>query len=227
MASPSTRIVDHIVYLAPVGALEHVSQTFRDLGFTVIPGGTHADGLTANTLVILPDGVYLELIAFLRPATDYPPDHARSRHQWANKPPGFVAYAFLGAPDAVPSLPRGINARLASAGSAGRYKEGVRGGRTRGDGERLEWEICAPEGWAERVDGMGRPFYCGDLTPRGRRVPEDAAHRAHANRAVGIAHLKVLTARGTFDAHSKALGAILDGPPDEVVSETEHAWALD
>ena len=41
---------------------EKVYDTFSDVGFTCVKGGQHADGVTANVLITLTDGVYLELV---------------------------------------------------------------------------------------------------------------------------------------------------------------------
>ena len=120
---------------------------------------------------ILSDLSYIEIIAFEHPAEYYKegtPEHtARVNHQWANKAAGgLVAYAFAGSPDATPSLAEIINKRLESAGSAYRYQDPVRGGRTRPDGTQMEWELVKPTAWEKQVDGMGRPFFCGDITAR-------------------------------------------------------------
>ncbi|RXW21809.1 hypothetical protein EST38_g4039 [Candolleomyces aberdarensis] len=71
-ASVNTRTIDHIVHLTPPGTVEEVSEEFRKLGFTVLRGGTHADGLTANALVVLKEGTYIELISFTHPVSYYP-----------------------------------------------------------------------------------------------------------------------------------------------------------
>ena len=54
--------IDHIVIL--VRNLEEAIADYTALGFTVTPGGVHADGATHNALVPFDDGSYLELIAF-------------------------------------------------------------------------------------------------------------------------------------------------------------------
>ena len=57
--------LDHLVIL--VLDLELASDDYRKLGFSVSPGGEHADGLTRNALVPFEDGTYLELVSFLDP----------------------------------------------------------------------------------------------------------------------------------------------------------------
>lgn len=122
----------------------------------------------ALQLQIFSDGVYLELIHFTREPT--PEDLAVS--PWANKPPGFIAFAFLGSPGSSPSITSLINDRAQALGISDelKYLEPTPGGRTRPDGEVLKWEIVAPARWSERRNAIGRPFYCGDVTPRKLRV---------------------------------------------------------
>lgn len=67
-----------------------------------------------------------------------------------------------------------INDRLGSVGSVYRYQPPTKGGRTRPDGTEMKWELVAPKSWEEEVDGMGRPFFCGDITARELRVSEAA-----------------------------------------------------
>ena len=59
--------LDHIVILISHDALLTLSDHLQD-HFVIAPGGTHADGLTSNKLILLPDGVYLESIAFAKDA---------------------------------------------------------------------------------------------------------------------------------------------------------------
>jgi len=59
---PSTRILDHIVHLTPPGTLPQAVQQFRGLGFTVFEGGQHADGLTANALIVRHSRVHTALV---------------------------------------------------------------------------------------------------------------------------------------------------------------------
>lgn len=55
--------LDHLVIL--VEELEDAVAGYEELGFTVTPGGEHADGLTRNALVPFADGTYLEIVAFV------------------------------------------------------------------------------------------------------------------------------------------------------------------
>ncbi len=52
--------VDHIVIMVP--DLNAAIRDYTELGFTVIPGGSHPAG-THNALIAFADGAYIELIA--------------------------------------------------------------------------------------------------------------------------------------------------------------------
>jgi len=228
--SPSTKILDHIVHLTPPGTIHKTAEQFRELGFNVIAGGTHASGLTANSLVTFPDGPYLELISFTHPESHYPPSSpshdARHNHPWANKANGWLAYAFLGAPHATPPLSAIVNARLQAAGSDTRYESEFSGGRTRPDGVELKWELTTPTHWEEKKGASRLPFFCGDITPRELRVPtQPESITVHPNAAHGIAHLRVLAPRSTFTAVSAELTAILGEAPIEGPAGA-HLWLL-
>jgi hypothetical protein len=124
-------------------------------------------GLTANSLVvsssiirptgcltgkeILPNGTYLELISFTRPDSHHPPSSpshdTRHNHPRANKANDWVAYTFLGTPNATLPLSAILNARLQAAGSDVYYDPEVTGGRTRPDGVEIKWELSTPARW--------------------------------------------------------------------------------
>ena len=59
------------VLVLEAGAPEHrwdpIVTMPAALGFTVIRGGEHANGITHNVLVVFEDGAYLELIAWKKP----------------------------------------------------------------------------------------------------------------------------------------------------------------
>lgn len=139
----------------------------------VLPGGEHADGLTSNALVVLSDGVYLELIAFTHDvayyASDSAPDSAallqkRKDHWWARKSPGWIDWANLGYDQ---DLADHINSRAKIDGVEVSYQQPIEGGRTKPDGDVLRWRVTFP---ALELGRGGVPFFCEDLTPRERRV---------------------------------------------------------
>ncbi|KAG6824008.1 hypothetical protein H0H93_002685, partial [Arthromyces matolae] len=112
--------------------------------FSVVPGGTHTGGLTANALVILADGVYLELISFTHPSSYYPPGSpervARDANPWSSKSPGWIDFAFLGNGSLTDNrISDIINQRGRREGSGVIYNSEVAGGRKRPDGKVLKW----------------------------------------------------------------------------------------
>lgn len=161
--------IDHIVIL--VRDLLAAIDDYTALGFTVTPGGVHADGATHNALVAFADGSYLELLAFRREA----PEHIWWRHTADGE--GVIDFALL--PDAIDEDVAAARAR--GLDIAGPFS----GGRERPDGVRIAWKTARPA-------TPDLPFLCGDVTPRDLRVPTGAA-RQHANGVTGIARVLVVT----------------------------------
>ncbi|KAF9228834.1 hypothetical protein BS17DRAFT_724699, partial [Gyrodon lividus] len=226
MTSPSTKTLDHIVHLTPPGTVAEVSQQFRDLGFHVTPGGTHAGGLTENALVILGDGAYLELISFTHPASHYPPGspdrQKRDANPWAWKKPGWIDYAFLGSSSM--SISSIINGRAKQDDSGVRYAPEVDGGRVRDDGKVLQWVISAPE--KNHVRGTV-PFFCGDVTPRSWRVPiEPPSNAEHPSGVQGVAHIHLLAEAESLARVSAQLTSVVGESPQMNAMGTEYIWLL-
>ncbi len=176
------RQLDHVVFVA--ADLAATAEEYRGRGFTVTPGGEHADGITHNALVAFADGAYLELVGFRRPA----PQHRWWRYAGAG---GYADFAVLS---------DDLDADVAAFGALV-TRPGVKGGRTRPDGVTLRWRtaLLAPP----------LPFLIEDLTPRDRRVPSGDAAR-HANGTTGIASVVVgcrdLAAAERAYAQLRALG---------------------
>ena len=195
--------IDHIVIL--VDSLERAQADYAAAGFTVVPGGEQAGGLTHNALVAFADGAYLELLAFRRPLAELAPGRplppsglSRLTERWIARAaggPGLLDFALL---------PTAIAIDLAAAAARGLALEGPRpGGRRRPDGQEVAWELGIP------VE-PDLPFLCADVTPRDLRVPAGAA-REHANGARGVAGITV-----AVDALAPALTrytALLGAPP--------------
>ncbi|KAF8548459.1 hypothetical protein OG21DRAFT_1516266 [Imleria badia] len=227
MSISSTKTLDHIVHLTPPGTVEQVSQQFRDLGFNVIAGGAHAGGFTANALVILGDGAYLELISFTHPASHYPPGspdrQQRDSIPWAHKHPGWIDFAFLGS--STTSISRIINARAAQDHSGIRYAPETPGGRTRTDGRVLKWVISGTED--DRLRGTA-PFFCGDVTPREWRVPvEPPSNAIHPSGVRGVGYVRLLAEPGSLESVSAKLTSVVGEPPRSNAAKSEYAWTLE
>lgn len=175
--------LDHVVIL--VDDLDVAQQRWRDDGFTVTPGGVHADGLTHNALICFADGIYIELLAFRTPAA--------TTHRWDRFRafPGLIDYAVL--VNDLPMLVQQVSARGLN------YTKAAEGGRQRPDGVMIRWRTSWPPQGAE-----GLPFLIEDLTPRELRVPA-GDHRRHPNGARGIAELAVAVNDLDRAAHNLAV----------------------
>lgn len=94
--------LDHIIHLVSPGRLDESMEQFRLLGFSVERGGVHADGLTQNALIVLTDGVYVELIEFLdKPLSGSKETlnefrQRRSKHWWWGKQAGWIDWCLAG-----------------------------------------------------------------------------------------------------------------------------------
>lgn len=165
--------LDHLVIL--VRDLDRASRDYQSLGFTVTPGGTHADGLTRNALVPFEDGTYLELVSFVDP--EDPRDNVWGWRPFAASGGGLID--FCASSEDLERSARDL--RGASLGVDGPDE----GGRTLPDGRRIRW-LTARVRQGARV----MPFLIQDLTERERRVPSGRAAE-HPNGATGIARLEV------------------------------------
>ena len=162
--------------------LDHVVQVYRDLdaelarpdsvwrGFNVIPGGTHANGVTHNALVVGSNGTYIELVGFR--------DRERGKdHRWWK----------LATPEGEPAdfalLSDDLDRDVAALGDLV-TRPAQEDGRLRPDGVRIEWRaaLLAPP----------LPFLIQDVTPRELRVPGGSATR-HPNGFVGVMGVLVTT----------------------------------
>lgn len=177
--------IDHVVIV--VNDLTSAIENYASLGFTVVPSGEHAGGLTHNALIAFSDGTYIELIAFKGNA---PPDHLFARAvDWGG---GLVTYALL---------PANIEQTIAQARQRGLQIEGpIPGGRMRPDGQEIAWQTGRPS-------TFDLPFLCADVTPRDKRVPDGEA-RKHANGAMGIDRITILVSNysASMDRYQALLG---------------------
>lgn len=173
--------LDHIVIA--VGDLAAATRDYQALGFTVVPGGEHAGGVTHNALVAFDDGSYLELIAFRQADPD-----SRWWRVLDGAGEGFVDYALL---------PGDVGAEVARANADGLDLAGpFDGGRARPDGAVLRWQTA-------RSPRPDLPFLCGDLTARHLRVPEGEIRR-HSNGVLGVAEVTVAVEDRTASARRYA-----------------------
>src|SRR3989442_7762094 len=193
--SPMLRQLDHVVFV--VRDLRAAIDDYRRRGFTVTPGGEHADGVTHNALVPFADGSYLELVAFH--------DLGRSlTHPWwtvAAEGGGLADFALLSDDLAADS------AALADLVK----RPPQEGGRIKPDGVELKWRTA--------VLKPPLPFVIEDLTPRELRVPGGAAAE-HANGATGIASV-VLGAVDIGEVEWRYAALRARGPPKVELRKAE------
>ena len=192
--------IDHIVIV--VKDLQQAAQDYRDLGFTVIPGGQHPVG-SHNVLISFQDGSYLEIIAFYREALD---------HRWWNplqKGERLVDFCFQ-----TDDL-RGDTKKLQDAGVA--INNPVPWSRKRPDGYELKWLLSLATGDHRGV----APFLIEDVTPRSERIPREFNHD---NGVIGIE--KVTVAVSEIAPIEKCYGALLGDKGVEVIDATLRAAGL-
>ncbi|HEV8470623.1 MAG TPA: VOC family protein [Candidatus Limnocylindria bacterium] len=160
------RQLDHVVHVAR--DLARAMEDHRRRGFTVTPGGEHADGLTYNALIPFADGSYLELVAF------HDLDRSLTHRWWkvAADGGGLADFALLS--DDLAADTAALGELVA--------RHPAEGGRTRPDGTQLKWRT------AVLVPPL--PFLIEDVTARDLRVPGGAA-TLHANGATGIGSIAV------------------------------------
>lgn len=209
MSNPTTQrpILDHFVILISHKDLLGLPKQIEGQ-FTLAPGGNHADGLTTNKLVLLPDGVYLEFIAFF---DDADPERRRN-HRWGNeKERTIIDWAFT-----LPSESDfvAVQQRLQNSDTDATYTDPIPGGRTKPDGTVLEWAVCTPrDGKGNAATPGSMPFWCLDRTPRARRVPYEVEPQLtqHPNGALGVSSVSVhIPDRDSFRLKG-AYDAIFDG----------------
>lgn len=199
-------VLDHVVVF--VADLTEAMERYAQLGFTVVPGGVHASGLTHNAIVPFADGSYVELLGFTRPS-----QYADMRDARAN---GTMSSAVAGkTPLDQRFLPRaadgvGLADAAIGCGEVDRVITRARdeglpvsgpmpGSRRKPDGSVIAWQLVFPEG--EEL-----PFLIEDVTPRTDRVPVVDAHY-HANRIVGIHEVRYHTSSDApFLLLAQALG---------------------
>ena len=191
--------IDHVVIL--VNDLAAASRDWADAGFTVTPGGTHAAGTTHNALVSFADGTYFELIAFLDEG-----ERAREHRWWPRVADGegLIDYALLS---------DDLNADTAEA--RGHSLEVVGpddGGRTRPDGQRLEWRSAM---FGRGIGEPTMPFVIEDVTARELRVPGGDEAIGHALGATRVAGITLVTRN--LEESAQALTSLLGNPGEDVI----------
>lgn len=177
--------LDHLILFLPVDQSTSLPRlpSFIPKNFTLTPGGTHADGLTSNTLILLADGCYIELVSFIAPDKK-----DISTHWWASgaRKTGWMDWCLINGQGAQESWE-------AIGGEGGSHGEPIEGGRKRADGVEVKWAVTFPKGENGGQARRGQvPFFCHDITERQVRVPLSAEKTAHESGALGVRELTVV-----------------------------------
>lgn len=189
--------IDHLVIL--VAELEAAIESYREQGFTVVPGGRHPTR-THNALIGLADGSYLELLAFYEP---------NPQSKWWPKlaQGGGLIAACMQTDDL-----RGEIAAFREAGVA--MGDPMPLSRVRPDGYHLKWVLSVHNG--QHPDVV--PFLIEDETPRDERVPKERQHR---NSATGIG--TVTFAVDDLPSVRRWYGAVLRNDGEQIEREDLNA----
>jgi hypothetical protein len=188
--------VSHETLLDLPSRLQHV--------LVVAPGGTHADGVTTNKLILFQDGFYIELIAFVNGIDD----DLRKKHRWGHEEENTII-------DWAYTLPHedgfaAVRHRVQKADTIFNYTEPIPGGRTREDGVVLKWAVAVARNGDEALQPGIVPFWCLDRTARKLRVPyeENLAQTRHPCGARGISTLSVTAPEDQVNEISAVYDAI-------------------
>ncbi|PKS06160.1 hypothetical protein jhhlp_007477 [Lomentospora prolificans] len=224
-AADALPILDHIVILVSVESLQKLPKQLEN-ALTVIDGGSHADGLTLNKLIIFRDGSYIELIAF----RDNLDPERRHGHRWGSLKEGaIIDWAYTLADEkAFPAVQKRVEE--ASPETGVRYQDPVAGGRRRPDGAELKWAVSSAQDASHKPLWPGTaPFWCLDRTPRHLRVPyrdEETGvalpHTTHASGALGISQVFISVPEKEFSS-TCLLYDLVHGPAIKHGSP-EKAW---
>lgn len=177
--------LDHLILFVPIDSstnLPKIPELFTK-NFTITPGGFHADGLTSNSLILLADGCYIELISFINRDPNIV-----ARHWWGPD------VNFTGWKDWCLTNGQTPESNWESlGGNSGSHTSPIRGGRQRPDGVDVQWAVTFPQGETEGQATRGRvPFFCHDVTSRQLRVPIDDEKTKHACGALGVGQLTII-----------------------------------
>jgi hypothetical protein len=175
-----TQSLDHLILFVPVNPdtkLPHL-PSFFEKNFVLTPGGVHADGITSNTLIVLADGCYIELISFIT--------NDRVASHWWGPNANYVGWKDW-------CLTNSKSPEENHEDVKDTHAEPIHGGRKRADGVDVKWAVTFPQGQNGGQDSRGRiPFFCHDVTERSIRVPLSAKQTEHPCGALGVKQLTIV-----------------------------------
>ncbi|KAF2110713.1 glyoxalase-like domain-containing protein [Lophiotrema nucula] len=176
-----TPSLDHLILFLPAAPNNFPTiPSSITKSFTLTPGGTHADGLTSNTLILLADGCYIELISFITSSPE-----KIEKHWWGPDPKrvGWADWCLTTTDSADANYPRVQET----------HDKPREGGRQRPDGQSVKWAVTFPSGANGGQKARGSiPFFCHDVTPRDLRVPLNAEKTTHPSGVLGVRALSII-----------------------------------
>jgi hypothetical protein len=175
-----TQSLDHLILFVPVNPETKLPQLppFFEKNFILTPGGFHADGATSNTLILLADGCYIELISFI--------DTTKAPSHWWGPDANFTGWK-----DWCLTNSKTPDENYDSIRET--HDEPIRGGRKRADGVDVKWAVTFPKGEKGGQNVRGRiPFFCHDITQRNVRVPLSAEKTTHPCGVLGVRQLTII-----------------------------------
>ncbi|KAH7083144.1 glyoxalase-like domain-containing protein, partial [Paraphoma chrysanthemicola] len=175
-----SQCLDHLVVFLPANPDTKLPQIppFFEENFTLTPGGIHADGATSNTLILLSDGCYIELISFI--------SECKFKNHWWGPDAQFSGWKDWCLTNT--KSPEENHNSLKET-----HAEPQHGGRKRADGVDVKWAVTFPKGDIGGQSVRGRiPFFCHDVTPRDVRVPLSTERTTHPCGAQGVAQITII-----------------------------------
>ncbi|KAK4054702.1 hypothetical protein OIO90_003514 [Microbotryomycetes sp. JL221] len=201
MASAQPQL-DHLILLVSSIDVGHLAF-LENAGFSLQPGGKHADGLTENVLITLDDGVYIEVIAFCADTSA----QDRSNHWWGRKREGWIDWCLAPTPLSAQERVNAIN--IVARESV--YQNAAEGGRLNKQRQMIKWRVAFPVVGGDKGERSVRPFWCEDITDRTWRVPR--SQQVHSNRAAGVSSLTLLSNTNGLTSYLEVLKPILGASP--------------
>jgi hypothetical protein len=200
-----TQSLDHIVLFVPLDPDTKLPKLppFFENNFTLTSGGFHADGATSNTLILLADGCYIELISFV--------DATKAPSHWWGPDANFIGWKDWCLTNSKSPEENYDNVKES-------HREPIHGGRTRADGVDVKWAVTFPKGDNGGQDVRGRiPFFCHDITARKIRVPLSGGKTGHPCGALGVKQLTIIIKdQALLDETTRAYASIIgnQGPAE-------------
>lgn len=212
--------LDHLVLYLPLDPSTNLPSCpdYLEENFTLSPGGFHADGTTSNTLILLADGCYIELISFVNRS-------AAPAHWWGPDA------SFVGWKDWCLTNDKTPEVNYESIKST--HGQPIPGGRRRADGVQVKWAVTFPKGEHGGQSVRGRlPFFCHDTTTRNTRVPINDDVITHASGALGVIQLTIIVKDNdmleqTKREYTSVLGEYSTGKGDEVLFHVGQVHKVD